>query len=134
MARVGEVLISDHQTMSANFDLNLSGFEALREAKSCSGWVDPPETMASLAATALVRDLCAVVRDLGGRHPESRPMVLTQRSASGLCLYSTDLRGAKSLKRWRDGVMAGAAEHQLQIPHPLRPVVAPISRWTRPMR
>jgi hypothetical protein len=26
------------------------------------------------------------------------------------------------------------AEQQLQIPQPLRPVVAPISRWTRPMR
>ena len=26
------------------------------------------------------------------------------------------------------------AEQQLQIPQPLRPVVAPINRWTRPMR
>jgi hypothetical protein len=26
------------------------------------------------------------------------------------------------------------AEQQLQIPQQLRPVVAPISRWTRPMR
>jgi len=26
------------------------------------------------------------------------------------------------------------AEQQLQIPQPLRPVVAPINRWIRPMR
>jgi len=26
------------------------------------------------------------------------------------------------------------AEQQLQIPQPLRPVVAPVNRWSRPMR
>jgi hypothetical protein len=38
----------------------------------------------------------------------------------------------------RDSLLAALtarwAEQQLQIPQPLRPVVEPISRWTRPMR
>ena len=51
---------------NAHAGLNCSGSEVAREAKCGSDCVLAPEKMASLAATALVRDLCAETRGLGG--------------------------------------------------------------------